>query len=157
MAEQIRETVGSMEGVAILTVVEKALQLTQVAATELGLDAVAVAYNRVKPHMEAERRPIIQMGADSITSGGKFLAVYERDLNLLAEARGVILIDDVVSTGGTILGMADLLHEAARQKGTEPPEILGIFCAAREGEAHPLLPAPLHSLATLPKPVCPVP
>lgn len=153
MAAQIRETVGDTEGIAILTVVEKALQLTQVAATELGLDAVAVAYNRVKPHMEAERRPVIQVGTDSITSGGKFLAVYERDLNLLAEARGIVLIDDVVSSGGTILGLADLLEEMADRRGIEVPEILGIYCVAQEGEKHPLLPAPLHSLATLPKPV----
>lgn len=153
MAKQIRETIGDMTGVAILTVVEKALQITQVAATDLGLDAVAVAYNRVKPHMEAESRPVIQVGTDSITSGGKFLAVYERDLNMLAEARGVLLIDDVVSSGGTILGMADLIEEMAHQRGIEPPEILGIYCVAQEGEKHPLLPAPLHSLAVLPKPV----
>ncbi|WP_243545781.1 phosphoribosyltransferase family protein [Pseudodesulfovibrio tunisiensis] len=153
MAAQIREAIGDMEGVAILTVVEKALQITQVVATDLGLDAVAVAYNRVKPHMEAESRPVIQVGSDSITSGSKFLAVYERDLNLLAEARGVILIDDVVSSGGTILGLADLMHEIGRQRGKEAPEILGIFCVAQEGDKHPYLPAPLHSLATLPKPV----
>lgn len=153
LARRIRETVGDMTGVAILTVVEKALQLTQVAAHELGLEAVAVAYNRVKPHMEAERRPIIQVGSDSITSGGKFLAVYERDLNLLAEARGVVLIDDVVSSGGTILGLADLLEELAHRRGAPGPKLLGIYCVAQEGEKHPLLPAPLHSLAVLPKPV----
>lgn len=152
MAKKIRETVGDMTGVAILTVVEKALQLTQVAAHDLGLDAVAVAYNRVKPHMEADRRPVIQVGTDSITSGGKFLAVYERDLNLLAEARGVLLIDDVVSSGGTIMGMADLIEEMAHQRGIKAPEVLGIYCVAQEGDKHPLLPAPLHSLATLPKP-----
>lgn len=153
MARQIRETVGDLEGLAILTVVEKALQLTQVAAYDLGLEAVAVAYNRVKPHMEAERRPFIQVGSDSITSGSKFLAVYERDLNLLAQAKKVILIDDVVSSGGTILGLADLMDEIGRQRGIEPPEIAGIYCVAQEGEKHPLLPAPLHSLATLPKPI----
>lgn len=152
MAARIRKVVADVRDVAVLTVVEKALQLTQVVADHLGLDAVAVAYNRVKPHMEAERRPVIQVGSDSITSGGKFLAVYERDLNLLAEARGVVFIDDVVSTGGTILGLSDLLHEVARRRGAEPPEILGIFCVAQEGERHPLLPAPLYSLATLPSP-----
>ncbi|WP_461208528.1 phosphoribosyltransferase family protein [Desulfocurvus sp. DL9XJH121] len=152
MAAQIRQTLGDLAGIAILTVVEKALQLTQVVAQDLGLDAVAVAYNRIKPHMEAERRPVIQVGTDSITSGGKFLAVYERDLNLLAEARGVILIDDVVSTGGTILGLADLMEEVARQKGVAAPEIRGIYCVAQEGDSHPLLPAPLYSLATLPQP-----
>ena len=35
----------------------------------------------------------------------KFLALYERDINLLVTraARGVIVIDDVVTTGGTIM------------------------------------------------------
>ena len=32
---------------------------------------MAVAYNRVKPHMEASGRPVIQIGSDSITSGVK--------------------------------------------------------------------------------------
>jgi adenine phosphoribosyltransferase len=155
MAKQIRKVVGGdLSGIAILTVVEKALQLTQVVAEELGMESVAVAFNRVKPHMEAQRRPVLQIGADSITSGGKFLAVYERDMNLLMAAeRGFILIDDVVSTGGTILGLAGLVDEIQRRKGNGGGEILGIFCAAQEGEANPLLPAEVYSLARLPEPV----
>lgn len=154
MAAQIREVLNNdLEGVVILTVVEKALQLTQVVAEELGMDAVAVAFNRVKPHMEASRRPVIQIGVDSITSGGKFLAVYERDMNLLLSAhRGFVIIDDVVSTGGTILGLVELIEELRRRKGSDDAEILGIFCAAQEGAANPLLPAPVYSLAQLPKP-----
>lgn len=152
LARKIRSVIPDMAGVAVLTVVEKALMLTQVAAMELGLEAVAVAYNRVKPHMESERRPTIQVGADSVTSGSKFLALYERDLNLLAAAGSYILIDDVVSTGGTILALADLLDEVRRQKNLPPADIRGIFCVAQEGKSHPLLPAPLHSLATLPEP-----
>lgn len=155
LAERIRAAHPDLNGIAILTVVEKALQLTQVVAQELGIDAVAVAYNRIKPHMEAARRPTIQVGVDSITSGGKFLAIYERDINLLLDARqGIIMIDDVVSTGGTILGLTDLLAEMARiNRLDDPPPILGIFCAAQEGDDHPLLPAPLTSLTTLPTPV----
>ena len=153
LAEKIREVVPDLSKVAILTVVEKALQLTQVAAEVLGIDAVAVAYNRVKPHMEPDRRPVIQVGSDSITSGGKFLALYERDMNLLARAESVILIDDVVSTGGTFLGLADILEEVARQKQQPPPVMSGIFCVAIEGDSPSLLSTPIHSLATLPKPV----
>ena len=123
------------------------------AAEILGIDAVAVAYNRVKPHMEPDRRPVIQVGSDSITSGRKFLALYERDMNLLARAESVILIDDVVSTGGTFLGLADILEEVARQKQQPPPVMSGIFCVAVEGDSPSLLSTPIHSLATLPKPV----
>ena len=114
LAEKIRCEVADYHSVVVLTAVEKALQLTQVVSSELGLEAVAVAYNRIKPHMEVERRPVIQVGADSITSGDKFLALYERDMQLLASARnGYIIIDDVVSTGGTVLGLCEILEEVA--------------------------------------------
>ncbi len=134
LAEKIRSEVAGWQSVVILTAVEKALQLTQVVSSELGIEAVAVAYNRIKPHMEAERRPLIQVGADSITSGDKFLALYERDMELLASAKsGYIIIDDVVSTGGTILGLYEILEEAAARAGIGAPEVHGIFCAATEG------------------------
>lgn len=153
LARKISEVVPDLSSIVILTAVEKALQLTQVIAMELGIDAIAVAYNRIKPHMEVERRPVIQVGADSITSGGKFLAVYERDMHLLtAAAQGYIIIDDVVSTGGTIMGLYEILEEAAAQAGRGGPLIHGIFCAATEGKAGSLLPAPVHSLANLPAP-----
>ena len=154
LAERVRTAFPELDGIAILTAVEKALQLTQVMAQELGIDAVAVAYNRVKPHMEAARRPIIRVDMGSITSGDKCLVLYERDINLLLAARrGVILVDDVVSSGGTILGMVGLLAEIARFKHlAAPPPILGIFCVAREGRDLPPLPATLTSLAALPPP-----
>lgn len=153
LAEMIRTTIPDPSSVVILTAVEKALQLTQVVAAQLGIDAVAVAYNRIKPHMEVERRPVIQVGADSITSGGKFLAVYERDMELLKSAtNGFIIIDDVVSTGGTILGLYDILEEAAAHAGIGAPKVHGIFCAATEGDAGALLPAPVFGLARLPVP-----
>jgi len=154
LAQRIRAEIPDLAGIVLLTVVEKALQLTQAAAHDLGVDTVAVAYNRIKPHMEPDRRPVIQAGTDSVTSGGKFLAFYERDLNLLAHARrGIIIIDDVVSTGGTIYGLATLIEEAARwRKMPRIPQILGVFCVAREGREHPLLPVPLYSLTQLPAP-----
>ncbi len=153
LAGKIRETLDDVSSIVILTAVEKALQLTQVISMELGVEAVAVAYNRIKPHMEAERRPVIQVGTDSITSGGKFLAVYERDMQLLTSAtQGYIIIDDVVSTGGTVMGLYEILEEAAAQAGRNAPQVHGIFCAATEGKAGALLPAPVHSLATLPTP-----
>lgn len=153
LADKIRTTVPDYANAVILTAVEKALQLTQVVSSLLGMDAVAVAYNRIKPHMEVERRPVIQVGADSITSGGKFLAVYERDMQLLtASPNGYIIIDDVVSTGGTVVGLYEILEQAAAWAGQGAPKVHGIYCAAVEGEAGALLPAPVHGLARLPVP-----
>jgi adenine phosphoribosyltransferase len=154
LAEKIRASVPDPSSVVILTAVEKALQLTQVVSAELNIDSVAVAYNRIKPHMEVERRPVIQVGADSITSGSKFLAVYERDMQLLTSAaNGFIIIDDVVSTGGTIMGLYEILEEASARSGRGVPQVHGIFCAATEGKkGGSLLPASIHSLAELPVP-----
>jgi len=156
IAQRIRKTLPDLEGLCFITVVEKALQLAQVVASELGVNDLAVAYNRVKPHMETSRRPVIQVGADSVTSGVKFLALYERDINLLVTraTRGVIVIDDVVTTGGTILGLVDLLDQMAQLKGLQRTiPVHGIFCVAEEGKISRVLPAPVYSLARLPDPI----
>jgi len=156
LAARVRAAVPDFSRVCLMTVVEKALQLAQVVASELEMTDMAVAYNRVKPHMEASGRPVIQVGADSITSGLKYLALYERDINLLTArvGGGVVLIDDVVTTGGTVLGLVDLLEQAARLKSLPRPiPLRGVFCVAEEGKRTRLLPAPVHSLARLPDPV----
>jgi adenine phosphoribosyltransferase len=156
IAQRIHPTLSNLEGICFITVVEKALQLAQVVASALGVRDMAIAYNRVKPHMEAARRPVIQVGADSVTSGEKFLAFYERDINLLVTSatRGVVIVDDVVTTGGTIFGLIDLLVQLARLKKLERPfPIHGIFCVAEEGTKKRILPAPVYSLARLPDPI----
>ncbi|GAB7079787.1 phosphoribosyltransferase family protein [Megalodesulfovibrio paquesii] len=154
MADRIRTEVGALDGVVFVCVVEKALQLAQTTAEALGVDEMAVAYNRIKPHMEAGVRPVIQMAVESVTSGGKFLAMYERDMRLLATAsKGLVILDDVVSSGGTLLGLCDLLDEVMRQLDQPMPPLLGVFCAAQEGTPSVALPAPVHALAVLPPPV----
>jgi adenine phosphoribosyltransferase len=156
VAGRIRSAFPELSGLCLITVVEKAVQLAQVVASELGFSDIAVAYNRVKPHMEASGRPVIQVGADSITSGVKYLALYERDINLLVSraSRGVILVDDVVTTGGTVLGLVDLLDQVAHLKSLpQGIPIRGIFCVAEEGKRTRLLPAPVDSLTRLPDPI----
>jgi adenine phosphoribosyltransferase len=161
LARRIKEDIPDLDGVVFLAAVEKALQLSQVVCDELGVPLMAIAYNRRKPHMEIEhgrRRPFLQVGGGSVTSGDKYLLVYERDFNLLSSAKkGVVIIDDVISTGGTIAALATIMDEIEqrRSRGKEDLKILGIYCVAREGEMKPLykgLSYKIHWLGNLPAP-----
>jgi adenine phosphoribosyltransferase len=161
LAQRIRKNVPDLDGVVFMTAVEKALQLSQVVCEELDVPLMAVAYNRRKPHMEIEhgrRRPFLQVGGGSVTSGDKYLVVYERDFNLLASSRkGVVIIDDVISTGGTIAALATILDEIAERqsRGKDILKILGIYCVAKEGEIKPLykgLSYKIQWLGSLPAP-----
>ena len=155
LAGKIRGDFPVLAGFALLTVVEKALQLAQVVAEELGIADLAVAYNRIKPHMEPQRRAVIQVGADSITSGGKFLALYERDINLLAATatQGVIVIEDVVTTGGTLAALEALLEQVARvKKLSRPIPLRAAYCVAVEGKRTRMPAVPVHPLCRLPDP-----
>ena len=107
---------------------------------------------------KGRKRPFIQVGCGSVTSGDKYLVVYERDVNLLSLAqRGVVIIDDVVSTGGTIAGLATVLDEIAERKSLNKSalKILGVFCVAKEGRMKPLyngLSNNIYWLGNLPAP-----
>ena len=161
LARKIKANVPDLHGVVFLTAAEKALQLSQVVCRELDLPMMAVAYNRRKPHMEIEngqKRLYIQVGGASVTSGDKYLVIYERDFHFLSSAtKGVIIVDDVISTGGTIAALATILDEITEKKSLskETLQILGIYCVAREGKMKPLykgLSNKIHWLGTLPDP-----
>ncbi|HBF42667.1 MAG TPA: adenine phosphoribosyltransferase [Desulfobacteraceae bacterium] len=150
-----------LNGIVFLSAVEKSLQLTQIVCQELDIPIMAIAYNRKKPHMEIDcghKRPFIQVGGGSVTSGDKYLYLYERDVNLISTARkGIIIVDDVISTGGTVAALATILDEICERRSISKDalKIQGIFCVAREGSTKPLykgLSRKIHWLGVLPEP-----
>src|SRR4030043_1693818 len=56
IAQGIRQALPNLEGLCLVTIVEKALQLAQVVASDLSGKDMVIAYNRVKPHVGATQR-----------------------------------------------------------------------------------------------------
>lgn len=153
LAKKIKKDFPKLQNIAFLTPVEKSLQLAQVVANELNLSALAIAYNRIKPHMEPKTRPVIQLGSSSITSGEKFLALYERDLNFLKKHQQIILLDDVISTGSTLFALKELIEEVNNFFKLSPKlSIIASYFVAKEGNTKFNFDFPIHYLTTLPAP-----
>jgi adenine phosphoribosyltransferase len=152
LAGKLKPFAEGKQNFTLLAAAEKSLQLAQVVAEALGLGEIAVAHGRPKPHMEPDLRPLARSDAQSVTSGGKTLYLPERSISIVNRATGgVILLDDVISTGSTMLALATLVEEAAGVADLDVPSpILAYACAAVEGE--PVL-SPIVSLARLPAPV----
>lgn len=152
LADKLRPLVEGKPNVTLLAAAEKSLQLAQVVAEALGLEEIAVAHGRPKPHMEPGSRPLACSDAQSVTSGGKTLYLPERSISIVNRATdGVILLDDVISTGSTMLALSALIEEAAGFGNLDAPSpVLAYACVAVEGE--PML-SPIVSLTRLPAPV----
>ena len=92
----------------LLTAESKGLQLTHVAARELGHDFYAVARKSLKLYMKDG----ISSTVKSITTGGEqTLYLSAHDVNLIKGKR-VAIVDDVVSTGGSLHGLEQLVEKA---------------------------------------------
>ncbi len=95
----------------IITAESKGLQLAHVAARELGQPYYAVARKSQKLYMQDG----ISVAVRSITTGGEqklYLSLH--DVNLLKNRR-VAIVDDVISTGGSLSGLEALVREAGGQ------------------------------------------
>ena len=93
----------------LLTAESKGLQLTHVIARELGHKYYAVARKSKKLYMQDGLEVAIK---SSITTGTEQkLYIYRHDADLL-KGKKVGIIDDVVSTGNSLVGLEDLVKLA---------------------------------------------
>lgn len=93
----------------LLTAESKGLQLTHVAARELGHATYTVARKNKKLYMQDGIEVEI---ASSITTGAtQRLYLSRRDVNLI-NGKKVGIVDDVVSTGNSLLGLEELVTKA---------------------------------------------
>ena len=92
----------------LITAESKGLQLTHVVARELGHDFYAVARKTKKLYMQDG----IEVSVQSITTGGtQTLYLSAHDAELL-KGKKVGIVDDVVSTGGSLMGLEALVEKA---------------------------------------------
>ncbi|MDR0424997.1 MAG: adenine phosphoribosyltransferase [Clostridiales Family XIII bacterium] len=115
---------GSADGMfdVVLTAESKAIGLTDQLARRLGIDRYVVLRKSVKAYM---KNPI-GVDTQSITTGGtQRLYLDESDFELLQGKRALV-VDDVVSTGGTL----DAIFRMAEKAGFK---ITLIACVLTEG------------------------
>ncbi len=92
----------------IITAESKGLQLAHVVARELGQDYYAVCRKSKKLYMQDGLHTSVQ----SITTGEiQTLYLSKHDADLL-RGRRVAIVDDVVSTGGSLKGIEDIVRLA---------------------------------------------
>lgn len=92
----------------VITAESKGLQLAHVVARELGHEFYAVCRKSKKLYMQDG----LQTSVQSITTGEvQTLYLSKHDADLLADKR-VAIVDDVVSTGGSLNGIEEIVRLA---------------------------------------------
>ena len=107
----------------------KAVGMVQVLVESFGLDRYVVLRKGLKNYMpRAPRPPLVEEATSITTAGAQALVLDPLDLALV-EGRRVLLVDDVVATGGTVRAACRLLERAGASvaatatillKGPEP-------------------------------------
>ena len=93
----------------LITAESKGLQLTHCVARELGQRYYAVARKTQKLYMQDGIEVTIQ---SSITTGKEQkLYLSKHDVDLI-KGKKVVIVDDVVSTGASLIGLEDLVKKA---------------------------------------------
>ena len=107
---------------AVITVEAKAIGLAQELSGMLELDRYVVVRKSVKNYM---KNPVI-LSENTFISGTCNYVIDQADLDYLS-GKNILVVDDVVSTGGTISAILKMLEVAT-------PENISIACALTEGE-----------------------
>ncbi len=106
LAERIRSEARDVD--VLLTAESKGLQLTHVVARELNQKFYAVARKSLKLYMQDG----INVTVRSITTGGEqtlYLSAHDAEL---LKGKRVGIVDDVISTGGSLKGLEMLVEKA---------------------------------------------
>ncbi len=105
-AEKLAEKIGKTEAEVVLTAESKGLQLAHCIARNLGQDYYAVARKSKKLYMQDGIETTVQ---SITTAGSQTLYLSAHDVNLL-KGKKVAVVDDVISTGGSLLALEKLVE-----------------------------------------------
>lgn len=106
--KKIAEALAKTDVEVLITAESKGLQLTHVVAREMGHKFYAVARKSHKLYMKDG----ISSSVKSITTGSiQTLYLSAHDVNLI-KGKKVAIVDDVISTGGSVMGLETLIKDA---------------------------------------------
>lgn len=117
----------------------KAVGMVQVLAECFGADRYVVLRKAVKSYMPRRPRAPLLEEVKSITTAGTQVLVLDPVDWPLVEGRRVLLVDDVIATGGSVLAASSLISRAGGRvvavatvllKG-DPPDLPRFLCLAR--------------------------
>ncbi len=105
--KELAKLLGGAE--VIITAESKGLQLAHVCARELGMKDYAVARKSKKLYMQDGI--CVSYGSSITTGKNQELHLSKRDVDLIC-GKKVAIVDDVVSTGASLLGLEALVEKA---------------------------------------------
>ena len=97
---------------AVVCAESKAVGLVQALVDGFGLDRYVVLRKGMKNYMPRRPRPPLVTEFSSITTAGAQTLVLDPNDWPLVERRRVLLVDDVIATGGTVRAAIELLRRA---------------------------------------------
>ena len=122
--KKLAERIKGRGAEVVITAESKGLQLAHVVARELGHEFYAVARKSKKLYMQDGISATVQ---SITTAGSQTLYLSKHDVDLI-QGKKVAIVDDVISTGGSLLGLEKLVEQ------TDAEIVCKAFVLA-EGEA----------------------